>query len=467
MWLQTFHHKHSIFLNTKIMSSTSTESEVVKSDKYPAAIPYIIGNEAAERFSFYGMRAILPIFLVAQFFNPTGNPALQTIAEAKSNEQVHIFVALAYATPMLGAALADWFFGKYKIILYVSIIYCFGHLFLAMYDEDLTWFGYGLTLIAIGAGGIKSCVSANVGDQFDKSNEHLMSKIYGWFYFSINAGSVLSNFFIPILYDKYGASVAFGVPGILMALATLIFWLGRKKYIIVPPTGFKPDFAKLKEGFSATGRVILVFAFIPLFWAMWDQNLSEWILQAGKLDLELWSGFTVLSGQVQLANPVFLVSFIPVFTYLIYPFLEKIGLTPTPLRKIGVGLALTGLSFVIIAQIQESIDAGGHPSVWKQIFAYLILAWGEILVWITCLEYAYTNSPKFMKSIMGAIGLLTVALGNFLVAMMNRSISSEGYFAQYTGASYYWFFVKLMAIEVVIFILVSRFIKEKRYVGED
>jgi proton-dependent oligopeptide transporter, POT family len=450
------------------MSSISTESEVVvKSDKYPKAVPYIIGNEAAERFSFYGMRAILPVFLVAQFFNPSHNPLFQVTAEAKANGQVHMFVALAYFTPMIGAALADWFFGKYRVIFYVSIIYCIGHLFLALFDTDLQWFGYGLTLIAIGAGGIKSCVSANVGDQFDKTNEHLMSKVYGWFYFAINSGSVLSNYFIPELYKNYGASVAFGVPGILMAIATLIFWLGRKKYIIVPPTGFKPDFAKLKEGFSATGRVLLVFAFIPLFWAMWDQNLSEWILQAGKLDLELWKGYEVSSGKVQLANPVFLVSFLPVFTYLIYPFFEKIGITPTPLRKIGVGLVLTGLSFVIIAKIQEGIDAGGHPSVWRQIFGYLILAWGEILVWVTCLEYAYTNAPKFMKSIMGAIGLLTVSLGNFLVALMNKSIENKGYFAQYTGASYYWFFVKLMAIEVVIFMLVSKFIKEKRYVGED
>lgn len=446
---------------------TSTESEIIKSDKYPAAVPYIIGNEAAERFSFYGMRSILSIFLVTQFFNPTGSAALQSVAEAKSNEQVHLFVSLAYFTPMIGAIMADWFFGKYKVILYVSIIYCVGHLFLAMFDKDLTWFGYGLTLIAIGAGGIKSCVSANMGDQFDKTNEHLISKVYGWFYFAINSGSVLSNFFIPILYDKYGASVAFGVPGILMALATLIFWLGRKKYIIVPPSGINFDLAKMKEGLAAAGRVLVVFMFIPLFWALWDQNLSEWVLQASHLDLELWSGVTALPSQVQLANPVFLVSFLPVFTYIIYPFLEKIGITPTPLRKIGVGLFLTGASFIIIAQIQEAIDAGGHPSLWKQIFAYLILAWGEILVWVTCLEYSYTNSPKYMKSTMAAIGLLTVSLGNYLVALMNQSIANKGYFAQYTGASYYWFFVKLMFIEAIIFMLVAKFIKEKRYVGEE
>ena len=447
--------------------TTSTEPEIIKSNKYPSAVPFIIGNEAAERFSFYGMRSILPIFLVAQFFNPTGNPALQAISEAKSNEQTHMFVSLAYFTPIIGAIMADWFFGKYKVILYVSVIYCIGHLFLAKFDTDLTWFGYGLTLIAIGAGGIKSCVSANVGDQFDKTNEHLMSKVYGWFYFSINAGSVLSNIMIPILYDKYGASVAFGVPGILMALATLIFWLGRNKYIKVPPSGINFDLNKMKEGLTAAGRVLVVFMFIPLFWALWDQNLSEWVLQAKHLDLNLWGDTSILAGQVQVANPIFLVSFLPIFTYLIYPFFEKIGVTPTPLRKIGIGLFLTGASFVIIAQVQDVIDTGGHPSVWKQIFAYLILAWGEILVWVTCLEYAYTNSPKYMKSTMAAIGLLTVSLGNYLVSLMNKSIANHGYFAQYTGASYYWFFVKLMFIEAVIFMLVAKFIKEKRYVGEE
>ncbi len=446
---------------------TSTETEIIKSDKYPKSIPYIIANEAAERFSFYGMRSILPIFLVAHFFNPTGNSALQAVAEAKSNEQTHLFVSLAYITPMIGAVMADWFFGKYKVIFYVSIIYCIGHLFLAKFDTDLTWFGYGLTLIAIGAGGIKSCVSANLGDQFNKTNEHLISKVYGWFYFAINSGSVISNFFIPILYDKYGASVAFGVPGILMALATLIFWLGRKKYIIVPPSGINFDLAKIKDGLAAAGRVLVVFMFIPLFWALWDQSLSEWILQASHLNLDFGNGITALPSQVQLANPIFLVSFLPIFTYIIYPFFEKIGITPTPLRKIGVGLFFTGASFVIIAQIQEAIDAGGHPSVWRQIFAYLILSWGEILVWVTCLEYAYTNSPKYMKSTMAAIGLMTVSLGNFMVALMNESIANKGYFAQYTGASYYWFFVKLMFIEAVIFMLVAKFIKEKRYVGEE
>src|ERR1700709_824741 len=134
-----------------------------KRSRYPRAVPFIIGNEAAERFSFYGMRSILVTFFVAPFYNPLNNPALESGAEAHANASTHFFVMLAYALPFVGGIVADWFTGKYKIILYISLVYCLGHLFLAMFDTNLTGFTAGLVLVAIGAGGIKSCVSANVG----------------------------------------------------------------------------------------------------------------------------------------------------------------------------------------------------------------------------------------------------------------------------------------------------------------
>ena len=472
---------------------TNETTVIVKTNKYPESIPYIIGNEAAERFSFYGMRSILVTFLVAQFFNPSLNPAMQTVANAQANAYTHFFVSLAYAMPIVGAIIADWFVGKYKVILYVSIIYCLGHLFLALFDTNLEWFRYGLILIAVGAGGIKSCVSANVGDQFDRSNNHLMSKVYGWFYFSINTGSVVSTMLIPWVYANYGAKWAFGIPGVLMAIATLIFFSGRKKYVRVPPSGINKDnfvyislyallnFTKKKkneslldvakgkfpservEGIKAVWRVMAVFAFIPIFWAMWDQNLSEWVLQATKLDRNIL-GYNLLPEQVQTVNPIFLLLFIPIFTYGVYPAFEKMGIKTTPLRRIGAGLILTALSFVIIALIQTNIDAGGHPSVWWQIFAYVILSAGEVLVSITGLEYAYTQSPKSMKSTMTAIWLLTVAIGNMFVALVNNSISNKGFFAQLEGASYYWFFVVLISVFIIIYLFVSPRIKERNYI---
>ncbi|WP_342648018.1 POT family MFS transporter [Mucilaginibacter sp. CSA2-8R] len=475
---------------------TFTVDEKLAEPKYPRSIPFIIGNEAAERFSFYGMRSILVTFLVAQFFNPTGNAALQTVAEAKANESTHFFVSLAYALPFVGAIAADWFFGKYKIILYVSIIYCIGHLCLALFDTDLTGFRYGLILIAIGAGGIKSCVSANVGDQFDKSNQSLLSKVYGWFYFAINAGSVLSTIAIPYIYAHYGAKWAFGIPGILMAIATAIFFSGRKIYVRVPPSGIKKDNflfiswyalthagkkqpgqslldvakaeynAEKVDGVKAVWRVMAVFAFVPIFWAMWDQSLSEWVLQSKKLDLNMF-GYQLLPEQVQTANPIFLLSFIPIFNYFVYPFFDKIGLKTTPLRRLGAGLVLTAMSFVIIALIQQNIDAGQHPSVWWQILAYMVLSAGETLVSITGLEYAYTQSPKSMKSTMSAIWLLTVAAGNLFDVYVNNSIANHGFFSRFEGASYYWLFAGIMTAFILVYLFVSPRLKERNYVTED
>ena len=481
------------------MANTTLKPNVASfgsDNSYPKSIPYIIGNEAAERFSFYGMRSILATFLVAQFFNPANNPALQTIAEAKANESTHFFVSLAYALPFVGAIVADWFTGKYKIILWVSVIYCFGHLFLALFDTNLEGFRYGLILIAIGAGGIKSCVSANVGDQFGQNNQHLMSKVYGWFYFSINAGSVVSTILIPYTYANFGPKWAFGIPGILMALATIIFFSGRKKYVRVPPSGIKKDnfvfislyalfnagkkkkgeslldVAKQKfrpekvEGIKAVYRVMAVFAFVPIFWAMWDQNLSEWVLQAQKLDRHIL-GLNLLPEQVQTVNPIFLLLFIPVFTYGIYPFFENtLGIKTTPLRRIGAGLALTGLSFVIIALLQTEIDHGAHPSVWWQILAYVILSAGEVLVSITGLEYAYTQSPKSMKSTMSAIWLLTVAIGNVFTAFVNSSISNKGFFSRFEGANYFWLFVGILSAFLIVYLFVSPRLKERSYITE-
>ena len=460
----------------------------------PRAIPYIIGNEAAERFSFYGIRSIMSTFLVAQFFNPLNNPMMQGVAEARANELAHLFATLAYFMPLVGGIMADWFFGKYKVILYVSILYAIGNLTVALSTHNIAMFTTGLVIIAVAAGGIKSCVSANVGDQFDKSNEHLMSKMYGWFYFTIQAGGMMASVFIPVVYNKYGAEWAFGIPGVLMCMATFVFWLGRKKYVRVPPSGVKKEnyvnitayairqlfanrngaivweavgqkySAKSIDGAKAVNRILMIFAFTPIYWALWDQNLSEWVLQADKMDRTVF-GFEMLPGQVQTFNQLFLIGLIPVFTYFIYPFLQKIGINPTPLKKIGAGLLLTAVTFIIIALVQESLDHGGKPTIWWQILAYLILAASEILVSITCLEYAYTHSPKSMKSTMSALYLLGISIGNYFDSLVNKSIANHGFFAQYTGAKYYWLFIGILAAFFVLYLFVARRLPEKSYVG--
>jgi len=468
--------------------------------RFPSSVPFIIGNEAAERFSFYGMRSVLTLFLVKQFFNPTGDVALTDQANAHANKLHHLFVMVAYALPFVGGMVADWFTGKYKLILYVSIIYCIGHLMLATFDGGLSGFELGLLVVAIGAGGIKSCVSANVGDQFDATNQDLLSKVYGWFYFSINAGSMISTVAIPWTYEHFGPKWAFGIPGLLMALATIIFFSGRKKYVKVPPQGVnrnnlvfitwyaithlskrKPgqsllDIAKESydpervEGVKAVYRVMAVFFFALAFWAVWDQCLSEWTLYAEKMDRVINLGFTkftVYPGQLSTFNTIFLLLFIPLFNYLIYPWLDKRGLKTTPLRRLGTGLVLTALSFVVIGVIHTSLDNGGSPSIWWQVLAFMILSAAEVLVSITGLEYAYTHSPKSMKSTMTGIWFLVVSFGNLITAVVNGLIENGGWWARnLKGANYEWFFVAFICVFIILFLIISPRLKERNYITD-
>ena len=205
--------------------------------RYPPGIPYIIGNEAAERFSYYGMRAILYVHMV-QLFEAQAMSGQQ--ASVAATQVVALFFAGVYAFPMVGAILADRLVGKYQLILWVSLLYCAGHGMLAAAGSTLWGMYVGLGLIAMGSGGIKPCVSANVGDQFTKENAHLIPSIYRIFYFSVNFGSFFATLLIPWIKGDSGpgairTEIAFAVPGVLMAVATVVFWAGRNRFVKVSP----------------------------------------------------------------------------------------------------------------------------------------------------------------------------------------------------------------------------------------
>ncbi len=436
----------------------------------PPGVPYIIGNEAAERFSFYGMRGILIVFMTAYLVNTTG--ALAPMGDAQARAWFSTFVSAVYFLPILGAILAEGFLGKYRTILYLSIVYCLGHVALAFMDTAIgIAFGQekvlaiGLGLIALGSGGIKPCVSANVGDQFGESNKHLLSKVFGWFYFSINAGSFIATILCPLLlaHPNWGPRWAFGLPGVAMFIATIFFWAGRKKFVHIPPAGWgfvKQMFSK--EGFGALGRLVLVYVFIAVFWSLWDQSAGgSWTLQARHMDLTFF-GLNVLPAQVQTANPIFILLFIPLVNYLIYPAINRVW-TLTPLRKIGIGLFLTAMSFLVIAFIQTMIDAGERPTIWWQILAYVILTLGETMVSITGLELSYTQAPNKMKSVVMAAWLFTVSLGNAFTAAFNFAILKEDGSAKLTDVQYYVFFAGLMLVATVLFAIVSSFYRYKTY----
>ena len=436
---------------------SSEASAAPSNDQMPSGIPYIIGNEAAERFSFYGMKAILMVFMTKYLVDSSGELAVLSQAEATS--YYHLFVTATYFFPIIGAVISDIVWGKYNTIIRLSIVYCLGHLCLALFENQMG-LAAGLTLIAIGSGGIKPCVSAHVGDQFSSKNGHLVSKIFMWFYFSINLGAMLSTLATPILLRDYGPSVAFGVPGALMFLATIVFWMGRNSFTAVPPSGIATYKKELftKESLRIFGRLGVVYLFVAIFWALFDQSGSTWVMQAEKLNRTVTlfgSTFEILQSQIQAVNPLMILLFIPLFSRVIYPAIDRV-FPLNELRKIGLGLFVTVFSFAIVAYTEMQLEAGHEMSIMWQVYAYAVITAAEVMVSITALEFTYTQAPNSMKSFMMGLFLLSVSLGNIVTAGVNLFIQNDDGTVILSGSEYYWFFAMLMLSFAVVFSIVSR-----------
>jgi POT family proton-dependent oligopeptide transporter len=443
----------------------------------PPGIPYIVGNEAAERFSYYGMLAVLFAFLTQYLTDLSGQRAPMSPEQAK--EWQHYFMAAVYASPILGAILSDWLLGKYRTIVSVSLFYCAGHAALALMDYpsitriDPKWMlALGLALIALGAGGIKPCVTAHVGDQFGKQNEHLIPTVFGWFYFSINFGATFSMLLTPWLLKTagFGPAWAFGVPGVLMAIATLAFWLGRYKYAHIPPGGqgfFRETFSR--DGLIAVANLIPLYLLILPFFTLFDQTHSSWVEQAESMNRTIF-GHEFLPDQFQAVNGMLILILIPIFSYAIYPTMGRF-FEVTPLRRIAIGLFLTAASFAIIAIAQQQIDSGLRPHITWQLIAYVVITAGEVMVSITALEFSYTQAPKKMKSfVMGVFFLVAIAFGNIFTARVNGYIEDQKQSgaAVLEGANYYWFFTGVMLVTACIFLVFMQFYRGRTYIqGED
>lgn len=442
---------------------TQYKTAPIASTAMPPGIPNIIVNEAAERFSYYGMRAILVVYMTQHLMNSVGE--LDVMSEDEAKGYFHLFVSAVYMTPILGALVADGLLGKYRTIILLSLVYCLGHFALAV-DDTRIGLLIGQGLIALGAGGIKPCVSAHVGDQFGQTNRHLISPVFGWFYFSINLGAFLSMLMIPWLLDRYGASVAFAVPGVFMLMATGVFWSGRYKFVHIPPAGrgfVKEVFSA--DGLKTVGKLTVIYLFVAMFWALFDQTGSSWVLQAQKMDRIVF-GFEVLPSQIQAANPLLIMLLVPLFSYVLYPALANI-MKLSALRKIAIGMFVTCIAFAIPAWVQTQIDDGATPSIGWQVLAYLVLTSAEVMVSITCLEFAYTQAPKKMKSFVMAFFLMSVALGNLFTSAVNFFILNEDGSSKLAGASYFWFFTGLMLLTAILFLWVIRNYQEVSYVQDE
>jgi POT family proton-dependent oligopeptide transporter len=464
----------------KSLEPARPEPPSTSRERFPPQIKYIIGNEACERFSYYGMLSILTLYL-KNVMNMDGD---------KSKEVVHLFATAVYFLPLVGGWLADRWLGRYWTILSISLFYCLGHGALALFEGNLAGVYTGLALLAIGAGGLKPCVSAFVGDQFHAHQETLLMRVYGMFYWSINLGAFFGFALIPLIRDRAGYSWAFGVPGIFMALATLIFWLGTPHYVRQPPAReskqggvfgvFGYALLHLKDrkggqsfldtalarysreevdGVKAVGGILMMFATVPVFWALFNQVNTTWVLQGEKMTPFEVLGYKVDSERFQSMGALLVMIWVPVLTFWIYPLAERLGLRLTMLRRMGAGMVLAAAAFFICGWIQSRMDSGEILSLAWQTIPYIVLEAGEVMVSATALEFAFSQAPARMKSIIMSFWLMTIAGGHFLVATFTNLNSR---YVHARGAAEFFFYAILMVVVAGVFMLLASRYREKK-----
>ncbi|TBU14095.1 putative proton-dependent oligopeptide transportprotein [Ordospora colligata] len=421
----------------------------------------IVSNELCERFCFYGLRSILFSFLRVQY----------SFSAKSSTAFLHLFISMSYLFTLLGGIVSDMVLGKYNTIVILGSVYLVGTLLLTYVSMEYASQGLILTsllLISLGTGGIKPCVAAFGGDQLGQASISDRKRFFDLFYFAINIGSMASMIMMPVLSDvgclgkQSCYPLAFGASSTLLGASMLLFMSGKSSYIIKPPRkqqladtfrilgtaiktmiNKKQEVAQENEIKAATAsekvhhlvsvsdqqklvqisKVLLPAVF---FWMLYDQQSSSWIEQGTKMSTHaniFGIQLEIVPSQMQAFNSIFTLALIPIFSKVVYPILDAIGIHLRPVVRMSTGIGFVSISFFISAFIQHRVDvlAYNHQqlSILWQLPQYILLTAGEVMLNITGLEYIYSEAPESMNSLSLSMWLLTVAAGNILVMLLS------------------------------------------------
>ena len=298
---------------------------------HPIGFWFFFWGEFAERCSYYGMRAILTVYMADQL----------GLGQENAATYMSFFIAGCYFLPLVGGWVADNYLGKYWTIVGFSIPYILGHVILGF--ENYYCLVIALLLLAMGSGVIKPNISTLMGLTYDQQRPgqtKLRSDGFAIFYFSINIGAALSQFAMPSIRTQFGYAIAFLFPAVLMVISFTIFVAGKRFYATEVISRKRKSPEQKAEQWRILGRIFGLFFLVMFFWAVFDQAASTWIFFTEACMNRHIFGYEMDADQMQAVNPVLILLLLPPIT-LLWRYLSNRGVEVRATDKKVAGFVLT------------------------------------------------------------------------------------------------------------------------------
>ncbi len=417
------------------MAATALKPHEKEFFGHPVGLYVLFFTEMWERFSYYGMRALLVLYLTSKTTDL--NPGVGwTQGEALS--LYGWYTALVYIMSIPGGILADKFLGQKKAVILGAILLVIGHSVLAI--EALWAFYTGLIFIILGVGCLKPNISTMVGGLYKKGDLR-RDKGFTIFYIGINIGAFLSGLIVGYVGEVHGWHYGFGLAGILMVLGLIQFLAGQKYLVHVGNYLGKSEKIEDQEAFKRPltkiekDRVIVLlisFLLIIAFFAAFEQAGGLMNIYAKEKTNRMLMGWEVPATWFQSLNSFFIIT-LGVAIAAFWARRKLKGTEASSLFKMIIGLGITGVGFLFMSAAASEYDSSGSSMMIWLVLAYLFHTIGELCLSPVSLSFVTKLAPAKYASIMMGIYFATTGLGNKAAGLLGESSSVFGEFKVFTG----------------------------------
>lgn len=401
---------------------------------HPMGLYVLFFTEMWERFSYYGMRAILVLYITTKTMD--ANPGLGwSMVEALS--LYGTYTMLVYVMSIPGGLIADKMIGQKKSVLLGGFILVLGHSVLAITQD---WAFYtGLGLIILGVGLLKPNISTMVGGLYKQGDER-RDKGFTIFYIGINVGAFLSSLIVGYVGEKIGWHYGFGLAGIGMLLGMLVFMWGQKYLVGVGDyigAEDNPDKEHMNRPLNKIEKdrmlvMFLSFLLIIVFWGAFEQAGGLMNIYAKEKTNRMLMGWEVPASWFQSVNAFFIITLGTAVAGYWYKWKLK-GREGSSLFKMAIGIIIMGIGFLFMRFAAEQYESSGSSAMYWLVFAYLFHTIGELCASPVALSFITKLAPvKYASFMMGAYFAAT-GLGNKLAGMIGASAEGAGEKAVFTG----------------------------------